>query len=138
MMWYYAYDGKRHESMTTKAILLHRCEYAGKCYEFSVSAEQQADCPKWDKEKDANPPVPAAEALAKATEFITTIKTADGLSWELEELALVKVTFGGWMWQARYCLTKERGLMSGVWPRMPCWILMDGTIIQPRITEDKK
>ena len=135
MMHYYSYDGKRYESIATSAILLYRCHHDGKCYEFTMSAEQQGGCPKWDTEKDADPPLPAAKALAKAKEFIATVKTTDHLSWELEELALVKID--GWMWQARYCLTKK-GLMSGVWPRMPCWILMDGTIIQPRITEDKK
>ena len=133
MMRYDSYDRKRHETVVTTAILPLRCDYDGKLHEFTVSAEQQAGCPKWDMEKDANPPLSATTVLAKATNFIASIKTEDGFWWELEELALVKAR--GWIWQARYCLTKQ-GFMSGVWPRMPCWILMDGTVIQPRITED--
>jgi hypothetical protein len=135
MMRYNSYDGKHHGSVVTNAILLHRYDYNGKCYTFAVRAEQQASCPKWDPEKDAYPPLPAATALAKATKFMATIKTEDGLWWEFKELALVKV--GGWMWQARYCLTKE-GIMAGTWPQIPCWILMDGTVIQPKITENKQ
>jgi hypothetical protein len=133
-MRYEYYDGKRHGSIVTTAILLYRCDYDGKCYEFTVSAEQQARCPKWDMQNGANPPRSAAEALAKASEFIAAIRIADDFWWELEELALVEIK--GWMWQARYCLAK-RGPSTGVWPRMPCWILMDGTVIQPRITEIK-
>jgi hypothetical protein len=135
MMRYDSNDGKRRESIVTTAILLHCCDYNGKRYEFAVHAERQANCPKWDPEKDANPPLSAAAALAKATKFIETIKTKDGVWWELEELALVKLD--GWMWQAHYRLTKF-GVMTGVWPRMPCWILMDGTVVQPKITDNKE
>lgn len=133
MMRHESYDGKRREIIATTAILLDRCDYDGKLYEFALYAEQQASCPKWDTEKDSNPPLSAATALSKATDFIATIKTENGHWWELEELALVKTK--GWIWQARYRL-KKAGMMSGAWPRMPCWILMDGTVIQPRITDD--
>jgi len=135
MMRYDSYDGKHHEPIVTNAILRHRYDYDGKCYTFTVCAEQQASCPKWDLEKDADPPLSAATAIAKATKFMATIKTKEGLWWEFKELALVKLE--GWMWQARYRLTKQ-GIMSGTWPDMPCWILMDGTVIQPKITDDKQ
>jgi len=145
MMRYDTFDGKRHESIVTSAIRLYRCEYHGKRYDFSVSAKQQAACPRWDTEKEANPPLSAAQALAKAKEFIATIKTEEGFWWEFEELDLVKVDccveqpdlvkIDGWMWQARYCLARH-GLMTGPPQEMPCWILMDGTVIQPKIAED--
>lgn len=147
MMRYETFDGKRHESIATTAIRLYRGEYDGKRYAFAVSAKQQAACPKWDIEKEANPPLSAAEALAKAKEFIASIKTKEGFWWELEELDLVKidawmqepelVKIDGWMWQARYCLARQ-GLMMGPPQEMPCWILMDGTVIQPIITVDTR
>ena len=131
--------------------------YDGKKYEFKITAERQAVCPKWDVEKDANPPCSAGKALLKAREFIATIETGDtlpwdtkagpwdgkdadlgkgkdGLFWEFEDLALVNVN--GWVWRARYRLAKH-GVMTGIWPKMDCWILMDGTVIQPRVTKDK-
>lgn len=110
--------------------------YDGKLYKFVVTGRQLASRPKWDDEKDANPPLSAATALAKAKEFIATFKTKDTEEWEFKCLALVDVH--GWMWQARYRLAVKRGGMTGVWPEMECWILMDGTIIQPRISEDTR
>ena len=147
MMRYDTLDGKRHESIVTNAIRLYRCDYDGKRYEFALSAKQQAASPRWDTEKEANPPLSAAVALAKAKEFIATIKTREGFWWELEELDLVKIDYWmkqpdvvkivGWMWQARYCLAKH-GLWMGPLVEMPCWILMDGKVIHPKITEDTK
>ena len=117
------------------SVFARHHHYDGKRYEFVVTGQQQADCPKWDPEKDANPPVSAAKALSKANEFIETIRTKDPWSWELEGLALVDKD--GWMWQVCYRLTKI-GAMTGPPDQMDCWILMDGTIVQPRIREDTK
>jgi len=141
MMRYDSFDGKRHESISTSAIRLSRREYDGKRYEFAVSAEQQAACPRWDKEREENPPFPAGKALAKAKMFISTIKTKESFWWELEALDLLKVDcwrdgeeIDGWMWQARYRLTKH-GISTGPPVDMLCWILMDGKVIEPKITE---
>ena len=131
MIRYECFVGKRRESITTNAILLYSCDHEGKRYVFTVSAEQQANCPKWDTKKNPNPPLSAADAIARAGDFITTIETRDGLFWEFEELALVKIE-DAWLWQARYGLS-SKGIMAGVQPWMPCWILMDGTVIQPRV-----
>jgi hypothetical protein len=117
------------------SVLAQHRHYDGKLYKFVVTGEQQANCPKWDPERETNPPLSAAKALAKANEFIAQIKTDDTSEWEFENLALV--AFDGWMWQARYRLTKKHGVMTGAWPQMDCWILMDGTVIQPRITDPR-
>jgi hypothetical protein len=104
--------------------------YDGKQYAFDISAERQARCPKWDPEKDANPPVSAAEALASAKRFIAAIETKNGLFWKFEYLSLVNVD--GWAWRARYKL-ETRGNSTGQWPTMDCWILMDGAVVQPSV-----
>ena len=109
--------------------------YDGKRYEFEVTDKEQAGCPKWDTEKDANPPLSAADALAKAKKFIATIKTKEGLSWKFDDLALVKID--GWIWRAHYHLINNNGITEGVWPEMNCLILMNGKVIQPKITKDK-
>ena len=118
------------------SVLAKQFDHDGKRYTFIVTERQQASCPKWHAENEANPPVPAAEALAKANEFIAAIKTKDSLFWEFKALALVDMD--GWMWQARYRLSKKVAMTTGAWPEMECWILMDGTVIQPQITEDTK
>ena len=118
------------------SVLTRQNDHDGKRYTFVVTERQQASCPKWDTEKQSNPPLSAANALAKAKEFIATIKTEDSLFWEFKALALVNMN--GWMWQARYRLSKKVGMMTGAWSEMECWILMDGTVIQPRIKEHAK
>ena len=120
------------------SLFIKHHSYDGRRYEFVVTGDQIARCPKWDAEKEANPPLSAAAALAKAREFISTIKTKDDLEWGFEGLVLVNLD--GWIWQARYGLVRKQGIMTGVWPKMDCWILMDGTVVQPRIRvmEDTK
>jgi hypothetical protein len=110
--------------------------YDGKRYQFKITEAQQARSPKWDPDKDANPPHPAANALAEAQKFIASIPTFKETFWKLEDLALVNVS-GGWAWRARYRLTR-RGGSTGIWPTMDCWIVMDGARVEPTITEDKK
>jgi len=110
-------------------------DFDRKRYMFTITAKGQARCPKWDTEKDANPPLPASKALAKAKEYIATIETNSGLSWAFKDLALVNID--GWVWRARYDLVVNHGLMTGAWPTMDCWILMDGTVVQPKITKIK-
>ena len=117
-------------------LLAKHYHYDGKRYDFIVTERQQARCPRWDAEREANPPLSAAHALAKANKFIANFKTKDSLVWELDALALINVA--GWMWSARYRLTKKIGIMTGAWPEMGCWILMDGTVVEPTITEDEK
>jgi hypothetical protein len=103
--------------------------YNGKQYKFVITEAQQARCPKWDPRTAPNPPCSAAKALEQARRFIGTIATKNNTFWEFEHLALVDVS-GGWAWRATYDLTL-RGASTGVWPRMDCWILMDGTVIKP-------
>ena len=109
--------------------------YNGKCYQFAITEKRQSSCPKWDLDKDANPPYPAAKALAQSRKLIADIPTSKEMFWELEDLALVDVS-GGWAWRARYRLT-FRGFGSGG-SLMDCWILMDGTSVKPTITKRKE
>lgn len=106
--------------------------YDHKQYKFIITEADQTRCPKWNPQTDPNPPYPAAKALEQARQFIATIPTKGHTFWEFEDLALVDVS-GGWAWRARYRLTL-RGGSTGVWPTMDCWVLMDGTRIEPKIT----
>jgi hypothetical protein len=108
-----------------------RCFHAGEVYEFTITEERQAQCPKWDPEKAENPPVPAAKALAKAKDYFATIKLGKGYSWEFEDLSMVDVY--GWVWRARFHLLYEGG-WQGPPHIMECWILMDGTVVKPLVT----
>ena len=111
------------------------CYHNGKRYTFTITSDTQSRCPKWNPEKSDNPPLSAAKALSKAKKFIATIKPDDGSAWEFEDLGLVDAY--GWAWRARFQLTWQRGSSSGPPRLMHCWILMDGTVVQPKITSEK-
>src|SRR6476660_6753059 len=104
--------------------------FNGQIYKFTITSESQARCPKWDPEKQENPPVQAAKALSMAKKFIATIKMKEGETWEFRDLALVDVYV--WAWRARWQYLYN-GAYEGPPLEMQCWILMDGTVIQPEI-----
>src|SRR5437588_4191375 len=109
--------------------------YNGKQYKFIITEAEQARCPKWDPRTAPNPPYSAAKALEQARQFIGTIATKNNTFWKFGDLALVDVS-GGWAWRARYTLTLP-GPSTGAWPTMDCWILMDGTVIKPKLRKDE-
>lgn len=111
------------------------CYHGGKRYTFTITSDRQAHCPKWNPEKTANPPLSAAKALSSARKFIASVKPDDGYKWELEDLSLVDVY--GWAWRAQFQMSWQRGSSSGPPRLMQCWILMDGTTVQPTITPEK-
>ena len=106
--------------------------YAGKRYTFTITSKMQAHCPKWNPDKSPNPPLSAAKALASARKFISTIEHDPGYKWELDDLSLVDAC--GWAWRARFELHWLGAASSGQPFTMHCWVLMDGTVVQPLIT----
>ena len=109
----------------------------GHRYEYTMTAERIDRAPQWNERIEPNPPVSAAEAIIKSKACIEKIPTGStaglGLTpenyWELRELGLRKVLHG-WAWDVSYQLT-SRGPMTGDWPIMDCWVLMDGTVLEP-------
>jgi hypothetical protein len=69
-----------------------------------------------------------------ATNFLATIKMQEGQTWAFEDLALVDVY--GWAWRARWQYLYN-GTYQGPPLEMQCWILMDGSVVQPKITPHK-
>lgn len=109
----------------------------GPRYEYTITAEMIDRAPKWNERIEPNPPLSAAEAIIKSKECIEKIPTGSialGPTpenyWELTGVGVRKV-LRGWAWDVSYQLT-SRGPMSGVWPVMDCWVLMDGTVLEPR------
>jgi hypothetical protein len=109
-----------------------------KWYEYRITASQLDELPKWDPDKEDNPPLPAAKALAKARQFINTIETSPRVVWMFEDLSLTSVGKAKgdvtvWAWRARWQLASKEGPTTGLWPHMDCYILMDGTVLQPKV-----
>jgi hypothetical protein len=111
------------------------CYYKDNRYTFTISSDRQKKCPKWDTKKQTNPPLAAAKALAKAEKFIAKVKTDRDYAWEQEELSLVNVY--GWLWRVRFRLTYH-GLWNGPPSYMDCYLLMDGSIVEPIVTANAR
>jgi hypothetical protein len=107
--------------------------YKNQRYRFVVTAEQQANCPKWNPDKDLNPPLSAAQALVAANAFIKTIQTPKAAFWRLEYLALKDAS--GWLWRAQFVLVNSDYQRNAL-REMACYILMDGSAIQPIIGKE--
>lgn len=107
--------------------------YAGERYQFTLTDARQAQCPQWNAATEPNPPYEASKALAQAKTFIAGISTSTTTFWKFEALSLMEVS-GGWVWRARHTLA-SLGPSSGNWPSMDCWILMDGTVMEPKVTK---
>jgi hypothetical protein len=100
-------------------------------YTFAITSEQQAVSPKWDPKRDDNPPLSPAEALKQANKFFDKVVSPERPKWEFEDVSLIDT--GGWLWRARF--VKIFG--SGPLVHMGCYILMDGTVIEPVESAEK-
>jgi hypothetical protein len=103
--------------------------YKDKRYTFTITSKRQSTCPKWTPEKEENPPLSAANALKKAEKFAGTVEAGKGYVWRVAELSLANVH--GWLWRARFQLSPVQGEWIGPLQFMDCYILMDGTVVQP-------
>jgi hypothetical protein len=108
--------------------------YGGHRYEYVITHEMVEKAPHWSPMESPNPPISAAEALAKGDACIHQVPTRANESWKLRELALGQAS-GGWIWVVRYQLIFNGQPMTGYWPTLFCPILMDGTVVNPVITK---
>jgi hypothetical protein len=109
-------------------------------YEYLITSDMLDRAPKWDLGRAPNPPLSRAEAIARSKECIVQIPPGlvdlTGLSttteryWTLAGAKLQKV-LDSWAWTISYQLTSN-GPMTGWWPVMDCWVLMDGSVLKPR------
>lgn len=117
--------------------------YDGRDYEISITPERLHQCPDWDQTKQDNPPLAARKALEKARSFIERFPAKNGNWWEFQGLTIVEITGPGiapalpvregWVWRARYQLRPPGG-GTGFWPTIDCYVLMDGTVVEPTVT----
>jgi hypothetical protein len=110
--------------------------FDGNRYEFVIRHDMVEQAPLWNPDLEPNPPLSAAEALAKSKACISAVPTWPGTEWKFEQIGLGNAA-GGWFWVSRYRLAQNDGVRTGAWPFMFCAILMDGTVVRPIITKQK-
>ena len=111
--------------------------YDGKQYEFRLTEELVRNTPNWDPQVMPNPPLTAAKALHAAEGFIESLPKRESTYWRFEQLALTEVCNHRWVWKAEYQHIASI-VSTGPPITMQCWILMDGTVIQPRTRRDSR
>ena len=105
--------------------------YKNKRYKYKISSERLAQCPIWDRREELNPPHSAAKALDQAEKFMTKIPAPKNQFWTLDELALEDFGEDHWAWRVTYSVG---GIVRNNPQTMQCWILMDGALLEPKIT----
>ena len=112
----------------------------GKKYEFRITEERLPTIPKWDPVTNANPPCSAASALSTSAKFFKRLSVAHNRKdhkWWFESLALVKIG-KRWAWKATYEFWPRNGRRIGMPAERNCWILMDGSVLEPIEMDGKK
>ena len=103
-----------------------------KSYIVSFSSDDLKKTPAWDPSAD-NPPLSARKALKLAIDYRKTLIPGHAdLEWHLEYLGLCQ-TGGRWYWLAHFEGFPKNG--PGTLHDLYVVVLMDGTIVKPRIED---
>jgi len=120
--------------------------YDNRSYEFELTSEKFYRAPKWNPQKSKHPPYPANKALEKGEEFIKRFPPKKDTHWEFQTLTLMPVKdysaesnsarkITGWVWLVSYQLRPVGNVgTTGYWPSMGCFILMDGSVVEPKVS----
>ncbi len=110
--------------------------FRGKKYVYRVAAEALARSP--GRQANApNPPLPARTAMERAEEFATRVLIDDARDRRvLQELMLVPTPQKDkWLWVAYYEYFRK-GEGGGTPPWAYAIVLMDGTVVEPKVIDD--
>ncbi len=110
----------------------------GKKYKVEISDEALRRTPIWRDDSD-NPPVSARKAIKAADEMrLKLVNDTEDFKWRRESAAIIFLgNSGRCVWEVNY-EARFQGNSSGVPNRLRLFVLMDGTIVQPEVSDDKK
>jgi hypothetical protein len=126
------------------AIAAEVVNHNGKRYEYTFHSQELAKAPAWLPTKENNPPISARLALSSTKAFVQKIPAGDEYRWEFRGISLVQVVADDtvaepkpkfWAWRGSYLLRPQSGATTGGWPTIRCYILMNGQIIEPVVTD---
>ncbi len=114
----------------------------GKCYIFEITPEMLDKSPSWDEQAD-NPPLSAGKAIRLATSLKNRlVKDSKDFKWRLISATLDHTWGSGsdaakkWWWSVRF-EARFRGDETGRPNHLEVLVLMDGTVIEPKIEDDR-
>lgn len=111
----------------------HVFHHADKEYKFIISEALLKGQPKWDPQSQTNPPVSIAKALKKAYAFISRLQPRSTYHWEFVSACLTPA-YDSYVWTVQFHLRFD-GVSSGPPQTMSCYVLMDGSVVQPVVTQ---
>jgi hypothetical protein len=108
-----------------------------KTYVVEVTDKALRATPSWDADKE-NPPLPARKALQLANrKKDQLVKDTTDFTWALESASLIADRDGKWYWLVHYTARVRQGGFSGIRPFLLLAVLMDGTVVEPRLVKGK-
>ena len=111
--------------------------HLGKKYAVLVTQAALDKAPVWKADAD-DPPLSARKAMkaAGAARARLVPDTADW-KWDLRSAALWEASPGRWYWEVTFVAEYPRGGVVGRAPTLRLVVLMDGTVVEPEVSEDK-
>lgn len=114
------------------------CSHAfGKAYYSEISRDALNKSPAWNTE-DENPPLSARKAINLSdARFKKLVKDTEDYKWRREEAAVVFLGSKFCYWKITYEAWVTRGGSSGPPITIELFVLMDGTFIEPEVSDDE-
>lgn len=114
--------------------------FNGQKYAFGLSKDVCRTMKTWHLDNGDPPPVTPKEAHRLAKAWIDKLKVASRWKWELMRLSLVPIEpeEGKWLWEVSFTYTVTEGGQTGQPVEMHVRITMDGKVILPVISDDRR
>ena len=111
----------------------------GKRYAFEISDEALRRTPKWQDDSE-NPPISARQAIKAADELRRKlVPDTDDFKWFRESASINFIEEPKrCVWEVIYVARFQQRESTGRPMRLSLFVLMDGTIVQPEVTDVKK
>ncbi len=124
------------------------CSYAfGKRYTSEFAYEQLAKSPSWNMGRADSPPLPVGKAIRLANvQKERLVKDSKRYKWYLEVVSLNHLGWLAensdlsekWWWSVTYEAHQREGGSTGPPEQLIVIVLMDGTVIVPKVTVEDK
>jgi hypothetical protein len=109
----------------------------GKVYRATVTRAALDKAPLWKEDAD-NPPLAARKAIKLAGEAKDRLfKDTDEWEWHRESVELCDAGRGRWYWTVTYRAYYKDIVHILRLPEVKLVVLMDGTVVEPAVVEDK-
>src|SRR5262245_35042994 len=108
--------------------------------QFSIAITDAAirNSPDWKSDRDT-PPIPPREAMKRANDLKSKLVVeSDEWKWKMASISLTEADTNKWYWIVNYEAEYQKGTQVGIPPTLRLVVLMDGTVVEPKVTDLRK